>query len=48
VREIDGLPAAARDYLRFIEEQVGVEVAIVGIGQRRDQLITLRDVLAAA
>jgi adenylosuccinate synthase len=48
VREIDGLPGAARDYLRFIEEQVGVEVAIVGIGQRRDQLITLRDVLAAA
>jgi hypothetical protein len=25
-----------------------VPVAIVGIGQRRDQIITLRDVLAAA
>src|SRR5262249_31316245 len=29
VRDIDDLPTAARDYLRFIEEQVGVEVAIV-------------------
>jgi len=28
--------------------KVGVPVAIVGIGQRRDQIITLRDVLAAA
>jgi adenylosuccinate synthase len=48
VRDAGQLPAAARDYLDFIEQQVGVPVAIVGIGQRRDQLITLRDVLAAA
>ena len=34
------LPAAARDYLAFVEERVGVPVAIVGIGQRRDQIIT--------
>jgi adenylosuccinate synthase len=48
VRDAAQLPAAARDYLAFIEQQVGVPVAIVGIGQRRDQIITLRDVLAAA
>ena len=48
VRDAGQLPAAARDYLHFIEQQVGVPVAIVGIGQRRDQIITLRDVLAAA
>ena len=48
VRDAGQLPAAARDYLDFIEQQVGVPVAIVGIGQRRDQIITLRDVLAAA
>ena len=47
-REESELPTAARDYLDFIEQQVGVPVAIVGIGQRRDQIITLRDVLAAA
>jgi adenylosuccinate synthase len=48
VRELEQLPRAARDYLAFIERWVGVEVAIVGIGQRRDQIITLRDVMAAA
>jgi adenylosuccinate synthase len=48
VREAGQLPRAAREYLAVVEERVGVEVAIVGIGQRRDQIITLRDVLAAA
>jgi adenylosuccinate synthase len=48
VRDLEQLPRAARDYLAFIERWVGVEVAIVGIGQRRDQIITLRDVMAAA
>jgi adenylosuccinate synthase len=48
VREAGQLPRAAREYLAFVEERVGVEVAIVGIGQRRDQIITLRDVLRAA
>jgi len=48
VRDIAQLPAAARAYLAFVEQQVGVPVAIVGIGQRRDQIITLRDVMAAA
>jgi len=48
VRDAGQLPRAAREYLAFVEERVGVEVAIVGIGQRRDQIITLRDVLEAA
>jgi adenylosuccinate synthase len=48
VRDFDQLPRAARDYLAFVEQRVGVPVAVVGIGQRRDQIITLRDVLAAA
>ena len=42
------LPADARAYLEFVEEQVGVPVAIVGTGQRRDQIVNLRDVLRAA
>jgi adenylosuccinate synthase len=45
VREYADLPAAARAYLAYVEQRVGVAVAIVGIGQRRDQIIT---VLAAA
>jgi len=48
VRDPSQLPRPAREYLAFVEERVGVEVAIVGIGQRRDQIITLRDVLEAA
>jgi adenylosuccinate synthase len=48
VRDFNQLPRAAREYLAFVEQRVGVPVAVVGIGQRRDQIITLRDVLAAA
>jgi adenylosuccinate synthase len=48
VTSIAGLPAAARRYLEFIERAVDVPVALVGIGQRRDQTITVRDVLRAA
>jgi adenylosuccinate synthase len=43
----DDLPAEARGYLDFVAERVGVPVALVGIGQRRDQTISLREVLAA-
>ncbi len=42
------LPPAARRYLEFVEQHVGVPVAIVGTGQRRDQTITVREVLRAA
>jgi adenylosuccinate synthase len=33
------LPQAARDYLRFIEERVGVPVALVGVGPGREQVV---------
>jgi adenylosuccinate synthase len=42
------LPDQAREYLEFIEQRAGVPIALVGIGQRRDQTITRREVLAAA
>jgi adenylosuccinate synthase len=45
--ELSQLPQTAQDYLRFVEEQVGVPVAIVGVGQRRDQTVTVREFLAA-
>ncbi|MGN6378559.1 MAG: adenylosuccinate synthase [Gaiellales bacterium] len=44
----DELPGEARSYLEFVEERVGVPIALVGIGQRRDQTITRRELLAAA
>jgi adenylosuccinate synthase len=33
------LPRAARDYLRFIEEQIGVPVSLVGVGPGREQVV---------
>ncbi|MBX6422196.1 adenylosuccinate synthase [Thermosulfurimonas sp. F29] len=42
-RTLEDLPAAARDYLRFIEEYAGVPVIMVSTGPARDQNILLRD-----
>jgi adenylosuccinate synthase len=41
VRTAEELPQAARDYLAFIGEQVGVPVKLVGVGPARDQIIEL-------
>ncbi len=43
VREWDALPQAARDYIRFIEEQVGVPVAILSTGPERNETLILQD-----
>jgi adenylosuccinate synthase len=33
------LPTAARDFLRFVEEFVGVPIVLVGVGPGRDQIV---------
>jgi adenylosuccinate synthase len=38
---IDELPAAARDYVAFVEELVGVRVSFVSVGPQRDQTVVL-------
>jgi adenylosuccinate synthase len=38
-REESELPAAARDYLQFVAEFVGVPIALIGVGPGRDQVI---------
>jgi len=38
-RSESDLPAAARDYLAFIADHIGVPVAMVGVGPARDQTI---------
>src|SRR5262249_33133852 len=42
--ELDGpaLPAAASGYVRFIEDALGVPVALVGTGQDRERVLELR------
>ena len=43
VTELDELPRAARDYVRFISEQIGVSVGLVSTGPERSQTILVRD-----
>ena len=43
VTELDELPRAARDYVRFISEQIGVSVGLVSTGPERGQTILVRD-----
>lgn len=43
VSDFDDLPEQARDYVRFIEEYVGVPVGIVSVGYERRQTIVRRD-----
>jgi adenylosuccinate synthase len=38
-REESDLPVAARDYLRFVSDFVGVPVALIGVGPARDEVI---------
>jgi adenylosuccinate synthase len=42
-RTMSDLPKAARDYVRFIEEQCGVRAWIVSVGFRRDETVIVRD-----
>jgi adenylosuccinate synthase len=46
-RSESDLPAAAREYLRFIEDFVGVPIALVGVGPGRDQVVWMGDRSAA-
>jgi adenylosuccinate synthase len=41
-RSLDELPAAAREYLRFVEDEAGCPLVLVSVGSRRDETIVLR------
>lgn len=41
-RSLEELPEAARGYLRFVEERVGVPIALVSIGPDREETIVVR------
>ena len=42
VKTLDGLPQAARNYIRRIEEITGVPVDIISTGPDRDETMILR------
>jgi adenylosuccinate synthase len=45
---LDGLPLAARRYVDFVEEQLDVEVSLVGTGAAREAVLAARGVAAVA
>jgi adenylosuccinate synthase len=47
-RSASDLPRAAREYLEFIAEHVGVPITLVGVGQGRDQVVWMRQPALAA
>src|SRR5436190_566472 len=43
VTEFEKLPAKAQKYVRFLSDQIGVEIGLISTGPERDQTIILRD-----
>jgi adenylosuccinate synthase len=42
-RALSDLPPAARQYVKFIEEESGVPIVLVSVGYRRDETIVIKD-----
>jgi adenylosuccinate synthase len=47
VRKFEDLPRAARDYVSWIEEELGVPASLIGVGPDRDAIIERADPFAA-
>jgi adenylosuccinate synthase len=47
VESLDELPTAARRYVEYVEEAVGVEVTMIGTGADRERILTPRGLAAA-
>lgn len=43
IRDVHKLPEAAKTYLKRIEEMLGVEIQMISTGQKRDELILLKE-----
>ena len=46
--DVSRLPEAARRYVAFVEEQVGVEVSLIGTGKAREHVLAQRELEAIA
>jgi adenylosuccinate synthase len=42
-RKLGDLPAAAREYVSFVEKESGVPIVLVSVGYRRDETIVIKD-----
>jgi adenylosuccinate synthase len=45
VRQFDALPEAAKAYVHFIQEQLGVPLCLISVGPEREQAISLRHII---
>jgi adenylosuccinate synthase len=43
IKRMESLPKAARNYIQFIEQQTGIPVTILSLGNRRDEVIMLEN-----
>jgi adenylosuccinate synthase len=43
VTEFDMLPELAQKYVRFLSDQIGVEIGLISTGPERDQTVILKD-----
>jgi adenylosuccinate synthase len=43
ITDFDKLPQRAKEYVRFLSEQIGVEIGLISTGPERDQTIVLND-----
>jgi adenylosuccinate synthase len=48
VDELDALPEAARRYVTFVEERLGIEVSMIGTGAERERVLTRRALATVA
>ena len=39
IREVEDLPAAARDYLQFVTDRLGVRITVIGTGPKREETL---------
>ena len=39
VAKVSGLPEAAARYIEFVEEQLGVEISLIGTGRERERVL---------
>lgn len=46
-KTLEDLPANARAYVKFLEEQSGARISAIGVGQDRDATISINDLLHA-
>jgi adenylosuccinate synthase len=43
ITRFEDLPQPAQEYVRFLSDQIGVEIGLISTGPERDQTIILRD-----